>query len=66
MQAAFVTGPRQARRANVACGRRREWAEAVPAVDKAGRLFGLVTLRHYAELAAAGEAGSEPAPLLRP
>jgi hypothetical protein len=32
-------------------------ADAVPVVDKAGRLYGLVTLWHYAELAARSDAG---------
>ncbi len=36
-------------------------ADAVPVVDQAGRLFGLVTLWHYAELAARGDAGHQEA-----
>jgi CBS domain-containing protein len=35
-------------------------ADAVPVVDMAGRLFGLVTLWHFAELAADGGRGEPP------
>jgi CBS domain-containing protein len=35
-------------------------ADAVPVVDQEGRLFGLITLWHFAELAAGG--GREEAP----
>jgi CBS domain-containing protein len=36
-------------------------ADAVPVVDKEGRLFGLITLWHYAQIAAAADVAQKDA-----